>query len=166
MKMQWLVECLDLQQSLLLKCNFYRKSGISKDLHQKFRNSRKRTGKHHPEVVAKRINMGNQQTNAAEGRPPSSSVSKNQWNIPNFLPERPEGEDDTSIDRHLDIIQLQHRLPPSKKDHSLLNQALDATFATRREDIISKGLSITDLRQKYPCLFEYEEVRIYLYITF
>lgn len=78
------------------------------------------------------------------------------FDVKNYDAERPAGEDDASIEKHIANMKLEHR--HKVKDQHLIEVAMDRTFGDRRTYIIGNSPSIADVKEIYPCLFSYTQV--------
>lgn len=125
-------------------------------LQYKFRNARKREDSAIPNVVSRKRkspSMQNLNQSAVKTAPP-------QWGIVNYLPPRPESEDDASIEQHISWMKLEKL---KKKPHyERIGESMSATLADRRKLIIKDGASVKDIKETYPWLFEEDEVGMYL----
>lgn len=76
------------------------------------------------------------------------------WGLANYLPVRPEGEDDDSILRH--EAALKAEMLKRHPDHGRLDRLMMLTFSDRRNFIINENPLVCDIKEKYPALFESE----------
>lgn len=94
--------------------------------------------------------------NIAVGQPSKKSAAP-QWGMRNYLPRRPESEDDTSISLHTNWMK--DEVGKKKPNYGRIRDAMHTTFADRRKKIVTDGLSIASLKEEYPWLFDEEEVK-------
>lgn len=88
---------------------------------------------------------------------PTATMAPPQWGIVNYLPPRPESEDDASIRQHISWMKMEKM---KKKPHyERVGESMSATLADRRKLIVKDGASVKDVKQTYPWLFEEDEVR-------
>ena len=92
----------------------------------------------------------------------SKQQKENVWNIPNFLPERPDTEDDASIDSHLKALADQEKHPAVKQEKDVMRDAMDMTQMDRCKLIIEERGSLGHIKDTYPTLFQEEQVLIYI----
>ena len=71
-----------------------------------------------------------------------------------FLPHYPAGEGKQQ--QELDRCQL---IEESKRDSSAINDLKCRPFAHRRHDIISQQMSIQNIKDRWPTLFDVSQVR-------
>lgn len=76
------------------------------------------------------------------------------WGLANYLPVRPEGEDDDSILRH--EAALKTEMVKRHPDHGRLDRLMALTFSDRRNFIINENPLVCEIKEKYPALFESE----------
>ncbi|XP_071820324.1 uncharacterized protein [Apostichopus japonicus] len=121
-------------------------------LQYKFSNARKREDSSLPVVQSRkrvRPSLHLSQVPAARKTPP-------QWGMINYLPQRQESEDDKSIESH---IQWLRRENTKKKPHySRVTEAMSATFSDRRQLIVKEGVSVKQVQELYPWLFDEDEI--------
>ena len=74
------------------------------------------------------------------------------------LPPIPDGEDQTSFDRHNRVLKAEYSKPnPNVKT---VQELMKITFPMRRRDILSEGHSFDPLK-KYPYLQQPSHVSVY-----
>jgi hypothetical protein len=88
--------------------------------------------------------------------PDTDDSTNNVFNLRNFLPPVPEGEDDVSISNHRRWMALEVR--KVTKDVNMLRKLMDVTFADRRRMIIERKMLLKDLKVQYPALFTVDQV--------
>ena len=84
------------------------------------------------------------------------STQKNVFNLPNFFPSLPEGEDEVSISSHRQWMAAEVR--KVAKDVNKLKKLMDLTFVDRRRMIIEQKMLLKDLKVQYPALFTVDQV--------
>lgn len=88
--------------------------------------------------------------------PPKKVKSLALFGVVNFLPQRPPGDtDDTVQDMQKIMCDENRRL---KQNRGRIEQLMTQTFADRRKLIVTDGISLRELRTIYPCLFDQEQV--------
>lgn len=115
---------------------------------EKFRNER-RNITDIPEVVIRKKKLRLSQ-NAEE--------TVNIYGLPMFLPSRPEGEDDETIAAHVKWMQAES--VKSIMNSNKIVQLMDATFADRREKIITNKFTMDEMKESYPLLYSANEVNL------
>lgn len=83
---------------------------------------------------------------------------KNVWGVPHFLPNRPETEDDASIDAHLERMKEMSQLDPGKRNAESVATLMTKTFADRRSIIVTEGANVAEVLDKFPLLFTQTEM--------
>ena len=68
-----------------------------------------------------------------------------------YLPERPIGEDDSTIKRHIHSL-MQVENGKLKQDITKIRMLMDLTFADRRDGIVNKLWKVEQLNSTYPPL--------------
>ncbi|XP_071811273.1 sterile alpha motif domain-containing protein 3-like isoform X3 [Apostichopus japonicus] len=118
-------------------------------LQYKFQNFRKRVAFEIAAVQKKKLKVARKPKSA-----PESPAAPPQWGMKNYLPNRPETEDDASIDGH--ICWLQDEKRKRQPDFRGVSQSMALTLADRRTWIISSPQtpSLADIKSKYPWLFD------------
>lgn len=81
-----------------------------------------------------------------------SSEVTNVWGVNNFLPQNESGEDERTIQMHLERSKEQWKKLPHNRKGSVISLGMEKTFSKRRNDIIVVGKSVVDLLDDYPCL--------------
>lgn len=82
----------------------------------------------------------------------------------NYLPQRKESEDDTSIE--IQTTWMKAEITKKKPNYQRFAEALSATFADRRRLIIEESSSVAKIKELYVWLFEEQEVRfINIFVT-
>jgi len=116
-------------------------------LQHKVLNTRKRRDRSIPCVAAtimkrKETNLSNCKTTPAFG-------------LPNYLPEN-STEDETSLNLHKALMKKEvNRVNCSPRK---MQASMEATFADRRQLIVSKERPLVEIRTEYPALFKPKEV--------
>ena len=77
---------------------------------------------------------------------------KDVWGVPNFLPERVPGEDESSLAVHVARLKQQHELPAAKRNNENLKLSMRKTFPEHRQELIVDLMSIEDLLLEYATL--------------
>ena len=77
----------------------------------------------------------------------------------NFLPDLPEGEDDTTYSRYQQDLKEQHNLRKENCDKSVISILMSKTFAHRRRLLVKKFVQLKALIVDYPLLCCEEQVQ-------
>ncbi|XP_038062955.1 uncharacterized protein LOC119733618 [Patiria miniata] len=72
------------------------------------------------------------------------------WGLKNYISQRPEGEDSTSIERHQAAMKVE--LAKRNPDRSRVDRQMALTFADRREFIIKGNPLMADIKAGFPAL--------------
>ena len=91
------------------------------------------------------------------------TAKTNFWNLPQYCPEIPIGEDDPILAEHQSWLRLQHRR--SIRDIDGIKTRMNITFYTRRKMIMANS-SINDIIKEFSFIKEYNQViyNKYIYI--
>ena len=76
----------------------------------------------------------------------------NIFGVENFLPEEPLGEDERTIALYKDRLVGEYRKLPHSRKASVIEMAMEKTFATRRKEILLQGKFVQELLDDYPAL--------------
>lgn len=90
-------------------------------------------------------------------------AAKAWYGVPNYLPERPEGEDNKTIQAHIEWMQDEKRVRPRKPDYVKIKTLMTRTLADRREMIVVRAASVADVLVKFPWLGDEDEVRSFFF---
>ena len=71
--------------------------------------------------------------------------------------DRPTGEDDVSIQQHVEWMQEEKKNRARRPDNAKIETLMGRTFADRRHLIVN-GAEISEILSKYPWLAECDEV--------
>ena len=82
-----------------------------------------------------------------------------QWGVPNYLPPRASGEDDTSIERLQSMLEREYMKVKSQRSYPKIDHAMEQTFPERRRLLIKEGVSVATIKEFYPILFDIDEVK-------
>jgi len=94
----------------------------------------------------------------AKSKVPKKLKSVALFGVVNYLPERQPGDtDDTVADMRKIMCDESRRL---KQNTARIEQLMTQTLPDRRKLIVTDGISITDLKTTFPCLFNQEQVLI------
>jgi len=75
----------------------------------------------------------------------------------NWQPNYPEGEDEASVDRHIEFMLKESKKSPHCQESVVVSSKMDITFAARRQ-IINAKCPIPQLRDRYPLLFSKNQI--------
>ncbi|XP_010772848.1 sterile alpha motif domain-containing protein 3 [Notothenia coriiceps] len=74
----------------------------------------------------------------------------------NFLPNLPDGEDETSMESK--ITELVEEMKKRSPNATLLNKNMDSTFALRRREFVTLEPPVKDIMERWPALFAESQV--------
>ena len=120
----------------------------------KFKNTQKRKCGDVPEVIEKWLKFGKLKKDV-ETNPRKPNV----WGVKNFLLQTPEGEDDRTTEMYIVKIKEAHKQHPYNRKLTLINTAMDKSFALRRSMVVEPK-PVADILDLFPILSEPSEVRI------
>lgn len=124
-----------------------------------FKNNRRRYPDNSDESKDKRRKFGKRK--ATNDDPTVTSKSAiDIWGVEIFLPAISDGEDDLSMNAYKERISKQSKLLPGRRDNIQLNNAMDKTYAERRQDLVVNLTKISEMLTKYPVLREGDQVKI------
>ncbi|KAL6485091.1 hypothetical protein MHYP_G00071360 [Metynnis hypsauchen] len=111
-----------------------------------YRTKRRKSGSHD---VA--VNGGKRGMNLPDGDPPRKNIKKAKKCEINFLPNFPEGHDQTSLEavRIVLVEEMQKRAPRL----ITIKQNMDLSFALRRKEVVEKKPAVCQLVERWPALF-------------
>lgn len=81
---------------------------------------------------------------------------KTMYGIKNYLPPMPDGEDGETIKQHLKMMQSESK--KDRQDVNLIEELMTLTMAYRHQMIVEEKWSIIDMKDKFSCLFNKDEV--------
>ena len=93
--------------------------------------------------------------NQAKGK---KSKGKSMYGIKNYLPSRPDGEDNDTIKMHVKMLKDESK--KDRQDVRMIQELMDLTLADRREGIVNNNWTVAKVREEYPCLFNKDEVSL------
>ncbi|KAG1647302.1 hypothetical protein GQR58_030704 [Nymphon striatum] len=132
--------------------------GLEK-LKRKWSNERKNRDRYLPQVQARKRKINSELSD----EPPTNIVNLI-WGLANFHLPTLLSEDSTSITAEIDWLQREFKkTTPTIK---IVDLKMKLTFPERRNDVVSQGLGIGDLLQKYPWLQQREQVNSFVYVDF
>lgn len=109
--------------------------------------------------------MGKKQKMQEESAAETPGKAVKAWyGVPNYMPERPVGEDDKTIQVHIEWMQDEKRVRPRRPDYAKIKTLMTRTLADRRNMIIYKAASIADVLKEYPWLGDEDEVLSFIFI--
>ena len=82
----------------------------------------------------------------------STSLMTNMWDVKNFNPGLPVGEDDRTVDIHKDRLKKQFQLLPYSRRQTVINTSMSKTFPVRRKDILELQKTVVEILDEYPIL--------------
>jgi len=78
------------------------------------------------------------------------------FGIANYLPQRPEGETDNTIEAVVNKMKQEHK--KLKQNRMRIGEMMDVTFADRRKMVVEDKAAVEDIQLRFPCLFSEDEV--------
>jgi len=78
------------------------------------------------------------------------------YGVKNYLPPRPAGETDDTIASMVKMMSDENR--KCRPNRTAVGEMMDQTFADRRALIVTELADISQVREKFPCLFHEDEV--------
>ena len=125
-----------------------------------FKNARSRLGDDIPEVDVKRsVFSSKRKREISMGTVTKKACTA--WGVENYLPERYEGEDETSQALHRDRLCEQSRLSVGRRNDGIIKISMDKTFPARRSMIIVEMARIEDVIHQYHILTCENEVTFF-----
>ena len=134
----------------------------SKDLwHAYMKSSFKNQRRRHPaikncrEVQEAREKFGKKRRwveSADHTNPTESQNATNVWGVKGFLPDIDPGEDERSIQNHIQFLQSQFKLRKDRQIETEINLRMEKTFAERRKMLINNMDSIQSITSLFPFL--------------
>lgn len=128
-------------------------------LRDKFINGRRRIDKEDPDVKLRKLKRP--ADSASESGPPTKSSKTGTcmaYGVPNYLPNNPKGEDEISIERHIEWMKKEKKTRPRKPDHKQIQLLMNRTFAYRRNRIVNEAARVTNILEEFPWLADEDEV--------
>uniref|UniRef100_A0A1A8K9E2 Uncharacterized protein n=5 Tax=Nothobranchius TaxID=28779 RepID=A0A1A8K9E2_NOTKU len=131
--------------------------GWKNSLRHKIGNQRKKLAKAGIRDVA--VNSGKRSRTNPEGAAPRANIKRPKRGEVNFLPSCPSGETRESLEkRRVEMIE-EFRKTSAERDIPLIHQHMMRTFSLRREEIITSSLPVSELKDRWPALFN--ETQLY-----
>nr|XP_054598849.1 sterile alpha motif domain-containing protein 3-like [Nothobranchius furzeri] len=102
------------------------------------------------------VNGGKYGKHSPSGDPPNKRIKKPKRGEVNYLPDYPEGEDESSLEdaRQLMVAEMKKKTPNT----AMMKQKMDLTFALRRKEIVNDKPAIIQICQRWPPLFTENQV--------
>lgn len=75
----------------------------------------------------------------------------------NYLPPREPTEDDTTVASHIKWLATEKR--KRQPDFKMVHCCMNKTLADRRKWVVNETPSVSDVQEKYPWLFDEDEVK-------
>ena len=97
------------------------------------------------------VNGGKHGKHSPCGDPPNKRIKKPKRGEVNYLPDYPDGQDDSSLEdaRQLMVNEMKKKNP----NGALIKQKMDLTFALRRNEVVKDKPAVTQMCQRWPALF-------------
>lgn len=92
----------------------------------------------------------------------SAMVAHPLFGVKNYLPENFPSEDDSSHQRHIKVLKLEEN--KKIRDVNKISQCMMLTFPQRRQKIVTESVSLFEVKEMYPILFDETEVSLCLCI--
>ena len=90
-------------------------------------------------------------------------VTTNICGVKNFLPTIEKGEDERTIDIHIQKMKEQFALHPYKRKLTIVEIGMKKTFSKRREMITSGLRSVGDIIDDFPFLADGGQVKLFIF---
>lgn len=112
---------------------------------------RRRRDRDHPVIVEKR-----RKTIESQSSEDKAQSKKPAYGLPSYLPAENDCEDEEMVISHQDYIksELKKRSPDLRK----IDASMQATFANRRREIVTKNMLVKDIIEAYPALCDCQQV--------
>lgn len=95
-----------------------------------------------------------------KGQTPQRSIKRPKRFEVNFLPNFPDGEDETSIEyKRKELVEEMKKHRPTA---ALMTKNMDSTFALRRQELVNLEPPVKDTMEKWPALFTEGQVTLFL----
>ncbi|XP_066539631.1 uncharacterized protein [Hoplias malabaricus] len=121
-----------------------------------YRTKRRKSGSHD---VA--VNGGKRGMNLPDGEPSRKNIKKAKKCEINFLPDFPDGRDQTSLEAaRIVLVEEMRKRTPSVMT---VKHNMDLSFALRRKEVVEKKPAICQLVERWPALFQ--ENQVYMEFT-
>ena len=116
-----------------------------------YRTKRRRSG-----CLDVAVNTAKRGAHSAEGEPANKSIKKAKKGELNYLPNFPEGFDQSSLEGSRKVLadEMQKRDPNGK----LVKKMMDLTFALRRKEVVDSEPAIRTMMERWPALFTEDQV--------
>ncbi|XP_053354227.1 uncharacterized protein LOC128526425 [Clarias gariepinus] len=96
------------------------------------------------------VNAGKRSQGHPENEPSHSKIKKPRRSEVNYLPNFPQGEDETSLETVRQEIAVE--VQKTEKNTSLIHKNMEKTFALRRQNIVSGSPSVNEFLNLWPAL--------------
>lgn len=105
------------------------------------------------------INGGKRGKYFPEGESATKNIKRPKRSEANFLPNFPEGQDETSLEMDRDALveEMKKRQP----NRTLISLKMDQTFPLRRREIVETGPPVQKMVERWPALFTESQVSVY-----
>lgn len=103
------------------------------------------------------VNAGKRSQGHPENEPSHSKIKKPRRSEVNYLPNFPQGEDETSLETVRQEIAVE--VQKTEKNTSLIHKNMEKTFALRRQNIVSGSPSVNEFLNLWPALRMTSEVK-------
>ncbi|XP_071350986.1 sterile alpha motif domain-containing protein 3-like isoform X2 [Trachinotus anak] len=102
------------------------------------------------------VNGGKHGKHSPCGDPPNKRIKKPRRGEVNYLPDYPDGQDDSSLEdaRQFMVEEMKKKTP----NGALIKQKMDLTFALRRNEVVKDKPAINQICQRWPALFTEHQV--------
>ncbi|XP_015253622.1 PREDICTED: uncharacterized protein LOC107099862 [Cyprinodon variegatus] len=102
------------------------------------------------------VNGGKHGKHSPGGDPPNKRIKKPKRGEINYLPDYPDGQDDSSLEDARQIME--NEMKKKTPNGALIKQKMDLTFALRRSEVVMDKPAIAEIRQRWPALFTEQQV--------
>ncbi|RXN30823.1 sterile alpha motif domain-containing 3-like isoform X1 [Labeo rohita] len=102
------------------------------------------------------VNAGKRGGHSSPGEPANKNIKKAKKGELNFLPNFPDGFDQTGLEdaRKILVDEMQKRTPNGQ----LVKEKMDLTFALRRREVVETKPAICQMVERWPALFTEDQV--------
>ena len=124
-----------------------------------FKRHRQRNCENIPSIINHRLVYQRRKAGNGEASLAKKSRASIAWGVKNYLPKRLEGEDDISIESHVNRMIDMSRLHKDRRQKHIIDMLMEKTFPERRRMLVEELVKVPEMKLKYPLLFTEDEVR-------
>lgn len=82
----------------------------------------------------------------------------------NHVPDHPQHHDDSTLEE--ERVALVDEMKKKKKDMTLIRRKMTMTFSLRRKEVVEGQPMVSEVQERWPALFSFEEVRLVILVIF